>query len=200
MSVVASGGYYIASACDFIVAHPTSITGSIGVISIFPNVDELFAKLGVKIHVIKSGAMKDAGSSFREMTEEEKQIFQNIIDDFYQNFLEVVHRARQDHLSMKELKKIADGRVFTAKQALALKLIDEIGYFDTALAKIFNLAQLKEAQVISYTYYPNSKTNIYAAGSKSTPQLEGKNLQDFLLSLKSGFYYLWLPMLDDLLR
>lgn len=200
MSVAASGGYYIASACDFIIAHPTSITGSIGVISIFPNVDELFAKLGVKIHVIKSGAMKDAGSSFREMTEEEKQIFQSIIDDFYQGFLEVAHRARQDHLSMEELKKIADGRVFTAKQALELKLIDEIGYFDTALDKILNLAQLKEAQVISYTYYPKSKTNIYASGSKAIPLMEGKNLLDLLPSLKSGFYYLWLPMLGDFLR
>ncbi len=200
MSVAASGGYYIASACDFIVAHPTSITGSIGVISIFPNVDELFAKLGVKIHVIKSGAMKDAGSSFRELTEKEKQIFQNIIDDFYQDFLEVVHGARQDYLSMEELKKIADGRVFTAKQALELKLIDETGYFETALDKILDLAKLKDAQVISYTYYPKSKTNIYATGPKPMPLMERKNLQDLLPSLKSGFYYLWLPLLNDLPR
>ncbi len=200
MSVAASGGYYIASACDFIIAHPSSITGSIGVISIFPNVDELFAKLGVKVHVIKSGAMKDAGSSFREMTEEEEQIFQGIIDEFYMDFLEVVYKARQDHLSMEELIDIADGRVYTAKQALDLNLIDKIGYFDTAVDKVLNLAQIKEAQVVSYTYYPKSKTNIYAAGPKPAPLLEGKNLQDLLPSLKSGFYYLWLPMLDYLPR
>lgn len=200
MSVAASGGYYIASACDFIIAHPSTITGSIGVISIFPNVDELFAKLGVKVHVIKSGAMKDAGSSFREMTKEEEQIFQGIIDEFYMDFLEVVHKARQDHLSMEELIDIADGRVYTAKQALDLNLIDKIGYFDTAVDKILDLAQIKEAQVVSYTYYPKSKTNIYAAGPKQAPLLEGKNLQDLLPSLKSGFYYLWLPVLDYLPR
>lgn len=200
MSVAASGGYYIASACDFIIAHPSSITGSIGVISIFPNVDELFAKLGVKVHVIKSGAMKDAGSSFREMTEEEEQIFQGIIDEFYMDFLEVVYKARQDHLSMEELIDIADGRVYTAKQALDLNLIDKIGYFDTAVDKVLNLAQIKEAQVVSYTYYPKSKTNIYAAGPKPAPLLEGKNLEDLLPSLKSGFYYLWLPMLEYLPR
>lgn len=198
MSVAASGGYYIASACDFIVAHPSSITGSIGVISIFPNVDELFTKLGVKIHVFKSGDKKDAGSSFREMTEEEKQMFQNMIDDFYLDFLDVVYSARKKQLTLEELKEYADGRVFTAKQALELKLIDEIGYFDTALNKILNLAQLKEAQVISYTYYPKSKTNIYATNPKPTPLLEGKNLNDLLPSLKSGFYYLWLPVLFDL--
>jgi len=198
MSVAASGGYYIASACDFIIAHPSSITGSIGVISIFPNVDELFAKLGVKVHVIKSGAMKDAGSSFREMTEEEEQIFQGIIDEFYMDFLEVVYKARQDHLSMEELIDIADGRVYTAKQALDLNLIDKIGYFDTAVDKVLDLAQIKEARVVSYTYYPKSKTNIYAAGPKPAPLLEGKNLEDLLPSLKSGFYYLWLPMLEYL--
>jgi protease-4 len=200
MSVAASGGYYIASACDFIIAHPSTITGSIGVISIFPNVDELFAKLGVKVHVIKSGAMKDAGSSFREMTKEEEQIFQGIIDEFYMDFLEVVHKARQDHLSMEELIDIADGRVYTAKQALDLNLIDKIGYFDTAVDKVLDLAQIEEAQVVSYTYYPKSKTNIYAAGPKPAPLLEGKNLQDLLPSLKSGFYYLWLPVLDYLPR
>jgi len=98
---------------------------------------------------------------FKEKTEEEKEIFQSIIDDFYLEFLKVAHRARQNYLSMEELKKIADGRVFTA---------------------------------------PNSKTNIYASGPKPTPLLERQNLQDLLPSLKSGFYYLWLPMLDDLLR
>lgn len=200
MSVAASGGYYIASACDFIIAHPSSITGSIGVISIFPNVDELFAKLGVKVHVIKSGAMKDAGSSFREMTKEEEQIFQGIIDEFYMDFLEVVHKARQDHLSMEELIDIADGRVYTAKQALNLSLIDKIGYFETAMDKVLDLAQIKEAKVVSYTYYPKSKTNIYAAGPKPAPLLEWKNLQDLLPSLKSGFYYLWLPVFDYLPR
>lgn len=200
MGVAASGGYYIASACDFIIAHPSSITGSIGVISVFPNVDELFAKLGVKIQVIKSGDMKDAGSSFREMTEEEEKIFQGIIDEFYSDFLEVVHKARQDYLTMEELIDIADGRVYTARQAMDLNLIDKIGYFDTALDKVLELAQIKEAQVVAYTYYPKSKTNIYAGGRNPVTLLEGKSLENLLPSLKSGFYYLWLPMFENLPR
>jgi protease-4 len=84
MSVAASGGYYIASACDLIMAHPSTLTGSIGVISIFPNVESLMAKVGVKVNVIKSGPAKDSGSPFRDMTEEEKKVFQGVIDEYYE--------------------------------------------------------------------------------------------------------------------
>jgi signal peptide peptidase SppA len=97
MSVAASGGYYIASACDLIIAHPSTLTGSIGVISVFPSVESLMAKVGVKVNVIKSGPAKDSGSPFRDMTEDEKRIFQGIIDEYYENFLAVVardHRGR----------------------------------------------------------------------------------------------------------
>src|SRR5512137_286737 len=92
MSVAASGGYYIASACDFIIAHPSTLTGSIGVISIFPSVESLRAKVGVKVNVIKSGPVKDSGSPFRDMTEDEKKIFQGIIDEYYEGFLTVVDK------------------------------------------------------------------------------------------------------------
>ncbi len=127
MGLAASGGYYIASACDYIIAHPSTITGSIGVISIFPNLEDLFAKIGIKVNVIKSGKMKDSGSTFRDLTTEEKKIFQDIVDELYQNFLDVVYQKRKNSLSLEELKKIADGRVYTARQAYELKLIDEIG-------------------------------------------------------------------------
>jgi protease-4 len=192
MSVAASGGYYIASACDTIIAHPSTITGSIGVISIFPSVESLFDKIGVRMNIIKSGRMKDEGSPFRSMTEDEKKSFQAIIDEYYQDFLDVILKGRKNALSPEELRLIADGRVYTARQALNLKLIDDIGYFDSALKKALSMAGLGEAKVVAYTYYPKTKTNIYAAGLKQTKVLE-TGLETWLPTLKSGFYYLWLP-------
>jgi len=192
MSVAASGGYYIASACDTIVAHPSTITGSIGVISIFPSVESLFDKVGIRMNIIKSGTMKDAGSPFRSMTEDEKKSFQAIIDEYYENFLTAVLRGRKNSISPEELRPIADGRVYTARQALGLKLIDAVGYFDTALEKALSLARLGSAKVVAYTYYPKAKTNIYAAGLKQTRLLE-TSVDAWLPTLRSGFYYLWLP-------
>ncbi len=192
MSVAASGGYYIASACDTIIAHPSTITGSIGVISIFPSVESLFDKIGVKMNIIKSGGMKDAGSPFRSMTEDEKKSFQTIIDEYYGDFLSVIVAGRKNKMTLEELRPLADGRVYTARQALSLKLIDGVGYFDTALKKALTMAKLGEAKVVAYTYYPKTKTNIYAAGLKETKVLE-TGLESWLPRLKSGFYYLWLP-------
>jgi len=192
MSVAASGGYYIASACDTIIAHPSTITGSIGVISIFPSLESLFDKIGVRMNVIKSGAMKDAGSPFRSMTDDEKKSFQAIIDEYYENFLNAVLKGRKNALSLEALRPIADGRIYTARQALSLKLIDSIGYFDTALEKALSIAGLGSAKVVAYTYYPRAKTNIYAMGLKE-PKLLETSLDAWLPTLKSGFYYLWLP-------
>ena len=193
MSLAASGGYYIASACDTVIAHPSTLTGSIGVISIFPSVETLFDKIGVKMTIIKSGGMKDSGSPFRAMTEEEKKSFQGIIDEYYEDFLNAVLKGRKGRLTSDELRPIADGRVYTAKQALKLKLIDDIGYFDNALQKTLSLASLKSAKVVAYTYYPKSKTNIYAASLVEAPLLEKKSLENWLPQLRTGFYYLWLP-------
>jgi len=195
MGIAASGGYYIASGCDFIMAHPSTLTGSIGVISIFPNVEDFFSYFGIKVNILKSGEMKDSGSVFKKMTEKEKEVFQQIIDDYYGNFLSVVLKGRKGAISEDDLIKIADGRVYTAKQALKLKLIDQIGYFDQAIEKTLSLAGIKKANVITYTYYPNSKTNIYASSPAKPNLFENKNLQDILPTLKSGFYYLWLPEL-----
>lgn len=195
MGLATSGGYYVASACDVIIAHPSTITGSIGVISIFPNLEELFSKIGVSVNVIKSGEMKDSGSAFRDLTEEEKKIFQGIIDDFYQRFLHIVYARRKGDLSMEELKKLADGRVYTASQAYELKLVDKVGYFDEALKEVLTRSSLRKAQVVAYTYYPKSKTNIYAASLKTSAFLEEQSLEKILSSLKSGFYYLWHPQL-----
>lgn len=197
MGVAASGGYYAASACDAIVAHPSTITGSIGVISIFPNISGLMTKVGVDVKVIKSGNLKDAGSPFRDMSQEEQQVFQGIIGELYQDFLDVVYEKRKDGISMEELRKIADGRIYTAPQALKLKLIDEVGYFDEALARVLSLASLKAANVVAYTYYPKRQTNLYAAGLSSSFLLPERKIENLIPTLKAGFYYLWLPEIQD---
>jgi protease-4 len=98
---------------------------------------------------------------------------------------------------MEELRKIADGRVYTAPQALKLKLIDEVGYFDEALARVLSLASLKAASVVAYTYYPKRQTNLYAAGLNSSSLLPERKIEDLLPTLKAGFYYLWLPEIQD---
>ncbi len=193
MGMATSGGYYVASASDYIIAHPSTITGSIGVISIFPNLKELFSKIGVEVNVIKSGELKDSGSTFRDMTDEEKALFQAVIDELYQKFLDVVCDGRDNAFSLDELRTIADGRIYTAQQALKLKLIDEIGYFDAALEKVKTLARVRDVKVITYTYYPKKKTNLYAKSLDAPTVFEEGDLKDVFKSLKSGFYYLWLP-------
>jgi len=139
--------------------------------------------------------MKDAGSPFRDLSQEEQKVFQGIIDELYERFLQVVYERRKGAISEGELRKIADGRVYTALQALRLHLIDEVGYFDVALAKTLSLASLKEAKVVAYTYYPSRKTNLYASQLTKPGLFEGKGIEDIIPSLKSGFYYLWLPQL-----
>lgn len=129
--VSASGGYYIASACDKIISHGGTITGSIGVIFNVGNIEGLFKKLGIKSTVIKSGKYKDIGSMTREMTKEEREILQSMIDDSYNSFLNAVSLGRK--IPIDKLKNIADGRVFTGNQALKAGLVDKIGDFQDAL-------------------------------------------------------------------
>ncbi|MGM0467108.1 MAG: signal peptide peptidase SppA [Acidobacteriota bacterium] len=196
MGVAASGGYYVASACDFIMAHPSTITGSIGVISIFPDIHELMDQLGIQVNIIKSGKMKDAGSSFKELSPKEKDIFQEIVNEHYQKFLDAVLRNRQDILSREKLTELADGRVYTGSQALELKLIDEIGYFNAAQDKINQLAGIRDAQLVTYTYYPQKTTNVYSAESNQKSILQENIYSKLFQSLPAGFYYLWLPQMD----
>ena len=124
MDVGASGGYYIASAADRILAHPSTVTGSIGVIMLTVNAHGLLEKVGVEATAITSGPRKDMGSPFRVMTPEERGIFQALIDSFYQRFLSVVQDGRPN-LQMEQIKKLADGRIYTGDQAKAAGLVDE---------------------------------------------------------------------------
>jgi protease-4 len=193
MGMSTSGGYYVASACDSIVAHPSTITGSIGVISIFPNLEELFNKVGVKMTVIKSGRMKDSGSPFRDMKDEEREVFQDIVDGFHEQFLEAVIEGRREHLTMERLRDLADGRVYTAPHAEELGLIDRVGYFDDAYRDVLERAGLSGAKVIAYSYYPGTKTNIYATRLDGSFALERPELERLARTLEGGFYYLWIP-------
>jgi len=130
-SVAASGGYYIACASDLIVANPGTITGSIGVLMEFTNIEELFKKIGIKGVVIKSGELKDVGSPFREMTAEERRLIQGVIDNVHQQFIQAVSEGRK--LDRSKVTQIADGRILTGEQAKQLGLVDQIGNLQDAI-------------------------------------------------------------------
>lgn len=130
--VAASGGYYIASACSAIVANPGTITGSIGVIMETANVQGLLEKLGVKGTVIKAGTYKDLGSPLREMTAEERQILKTMLDDVHQQFITAVASGR--NMDEAVVRGLADGRVYSGKQAQSLGLVDQLGSFQDAIA------------------------------------------------------------------
>lgn len=133
-SVAASGGYYIAAACDRVVANPGSITGSIGVILQWMNTKDLVQWAKMKPETIISGTMKDAGSPYRDLTPAERQYFQHIVTQLHSQFVRAVAEGRRGKLTMSEVALVADGRVFTGEEALALKLVDELGTIDDAVS------------------------------------------------------------------
>ncbi|HET7318174.1 MAG TPA: signal peptide peptidase SppA [Nitrospirota bacterium] len=140
-SVAASGGYYVAAAADKIVANPGTLTGSIGVKMEFASVEKLLEKIGVKGLVVKAGEYKDIGSPFRDMTDHEKQLLQGVIDDVHSQFIEAVSEGRG--LPETDVKAIADGRIFTGRQALALKLVDRLGDLADSIKLAGTLAGIK---------------------------------------------------------
>jgi protease-4 len=191
MDVAASGGYYVALAADTIVAHPTTVTGSIGVILLSVNAEGLMQKLGVATAAIKSGERKDMGSPFRALTPEERGIFQSVIDGLHQQFVDKVVERRK--LPAATAATLADGRIYTAEQALGHKLVDRIGYVPDALEAARTAAGLTEARVIVYkrpreyraTYYARSETDV--GGVTALSRLAG------LTGAGPSFLYLFLP-------
>lgn len=139
--VAASGGYYIASACDRIVANRGTLTGSIGVILELSNVQELFKKIGVKVEVLKTGKYKDSGSAYRQLTPEEKALFENLINDAYGQFVDDIVKGRK--MDKQKVLSLADGRIFTGSQALNAGLIDALGNDEDALELAKTLAKIK---------------------------------------------------------
>ncbi|MDE3241426.1 MAG: signal peptide peptidase SppA [Nitrospirota bacterium] len=140
-TVAASGGYYIAAATDRIIANPGTLTGSIGVIMELANFEGLLKKIGVESVVVKSGEHKDIGSPFRKMKEEDRLILQAVMDDVHSQFIEAVAEGRS--LDVREVRTLADGRVFTGRQAKAAKLVDELGDLDDAIKVAAEMAGIE---------------------------------------------------------
>jgi len=130
-NLAASGGYYIAAATDKIVANPGTLTGSIGVIMELANVQGLLEKVGVQSVVIKSGRYKDLASPFRAMSKEDRGLLQNVLDDVHDQFIQAVAAGRA--LKVEEVRPLADGRIFTGRQARTAKLVDELGDLQDAI-------------------------------------------------------------------
>jgi protease-4 len=165
--MAASGGYYIACGGDYVFAHPDTLTGSIGVISQFLNVEELMEKIGVDAMVITSGPHKDLGSMFREMTEEERALWEEIIDETYDGFIELVAQARD--LPLEDVRELADGSVYTGRQALELGLVDQVGTPDDAIAKAAELGGIEgELRVIELKPTPSFLETLYGFQARST--------------------------------
>jgi protease IV len=196
MDVAASGGYYIALPADRIVAHPTTITGSVGVIFVTPKVTGLMDKLGLAVEVNKSGSEKDIGSYFRPSTPEEQRIFQELTDKMGGRFLDLV--AKQRKMDPKAMTSISTARIYLAEEALPLKLIDSIGYLNDAISEAKGLAGLsQEARVVIYrrSEYPNDNpynTSLSWSSGSGLPLID-ENLREFIPALAPGFYYLWTP-------
>lgn len=152
--VAASGGYYVACAADEIWAQPTTITGSIGVISIFPDLSRLVQTIGVGFEVVKSGALKDMGSFMRPMTDGERGAFQDLVDEMYERFLSIVWESRkavkfeEGANTIDYWRRLADGRIYTAIQAEENGLVDGIGYYEEALGRLHEMAGLEKATVV----------------------------------------------------
>lgn len=194
MDLAASGGYYVSLPADVIMAHPTTITGSVGVILMRANVSGLMEKIGVGMQVNKSGENKDMGSPFRPTTPDEENMLQELADTLGRRFVDLVKQHRG--LDGKNLATVADARVFLADDAVSAGLVDKIGYLSDTIDEAKTIAGLDDdARVVTYrrTNYPDD--NIYNTLSSSTrsdpmPLVDMGAIGD-LLNLESGFYYLW---------
>lgn len=185
-AVAASGGYYIASPADHIMASPGSITGSIGVIMEFANLEDLFKKIGVSAFVIKSGEYKDVGSPVREMTAKEKAMLQGFIDDVHRQFVEAVAEARE--MSEEQVQAIADGRILTGEQAKELGLLDSLGNLEDAIALAAKLGGIEGEPTVFYAKKKEFSLLEYLLGSYT--------LTEVLDQITMGGRhcgYLWLP-------
>lgn len=179
-SLAASGGYYISAPASRIVANPGTLTGSIGVIMEIPNLEGLMNKVGVKTEVIKSGKHKDIASVFRGIGREEREILQGVLDDVHDQFIKAVAEGRKmlpDHV-----RKLADGRIFTGKQAVGMGLVDELGNLEDAIKVAAQLSGIKgEPSVVS----KKEKFSFMDIVRGNLP----KELSDIFPSVKLKYYF-----------
>jgi protease-4 len=192
MDVAASGAYYLSMGCDVVYAHPTSVTGSIGVIMSLYNASGLCTKLGVSSEPIKSGPNKDIGNPARPMTDEERGILQGMVNSFYDQFVHVVVEGRQ--LPEDQVRALADGRVYTGIDAQKLGLVDKVGYLEDAIQEAMDRACIKDATIVAYDRCEGYRGSIYAHVPKIPSEINLK-LDVPGLSSRNGaaFMYLWEP-------
>jgi len=200
--VAASGGYYLAIGCDHIIAHPTTITGSIGVIIPTLNFSDGLARLGIHARSIKSGANKDMANPLEPMREHQYEVLQGMVDEFYGNFKALVIK-RRPALKVENLANATDGRVFTGSQALALGLVDELGGVREAFDAAKKRAGLSAATLVKYTDERSPPRSAYSAADQPPAQMNTTSINLLQLNLadplghmgleSSGIYYLWTP-------
>jgi len=191
MDVAASGAYYLSLPADFILAHPTTITGSVGVIFMNPKAFGLMNKIGLGVEVNKSGRNKDMGTPFRESNDEEKMLLQRTVDTFAKRFIHLVQKHRK--LTESSLKEVSTARVFVADDALRLKLIDKIGYIRDAVKEIKTIAKLaNDARVVVYRRNDIPEDNYYRAAAVEVKNVSLINVAlPEIFNARAGFYYLW---------
>jgi protease-4 len=195
LDLAASGAYYLACGCDGILAQPSSVTGSIGTIIQTVSFAGTMEKLGVKSVAIKSGKLKDMASPLHDLSEQEREVLQGIVTEFYEQFVRVVDEGREA-LQEEKVRELADGRVFTAKEALEAGLIDRLGYPDEGISWAKKLAGVKKARVVMYHRPSGHMSNIYSstkAGSDAVAPLVNVELPDWLTAEGTQFLYLWQP-------
>ena len=185
-AIAASGGYYVASAADHVMASPGSITGSIGVIMEFANFQELFRKIGVSAFVLKSGEYKDIGFPLREMTAQEKALLQAFIDSVHAQFVAAVAEARK--IPKEEIQAIADGRILSGEQAKALGLLDGLGNLEDAIAMAAKLGGIKGEPSVLYAQKRKFSFLEYLLGSSTWT-----GVLDQITATAIHCGYLWLP-------
>ena len=184
-SVAASGGYYISAAADRIIANPGTITGSIGVIMVVPNLKGLLDKVGIKTEVVKSGKNKDLASVFRGIGQEEREIIQGVMDDVHEQFIAAVSEGRK--IPLEKTRAIADGRIFSGRQAINVGLVDEMGDLEYAIKSAATLAGIEgEPEVVSKA----EKSMLSRLLEGKMPEEISRVLPD--ISLKY-MYYMYMP-------
>ncbi len=187
----ASGAYYASVGADEIWAHPTSVVGSIGVVIFNVGLTGLMQKIGVEDRSIASGPEKEMGSPLKPMTEKDRKIFQSLVDDLYRQFLDTVSKNRQ--MSTSTLEPLADGRVYTAREALKLHLIDRIGYRDQLIDHLKRLMHVEEFEVVEYRE-PALAGGLFGSQSEATdPLSDSSRLAGALKRLGPTPLYLWTP-------
>jgi len=193
MDVATSGAYYMSLPADMIISHPTTVTGSVGVIFLQPKVSGLMNKIGLGVDVKKFGKNKDMGSPFRDSSEEEQKLIQNAVNDFGERFIRLVQKHRNPE--KQALVEISTARVFLADEALKMGLIDKIGYLNDAVKESKKLARIPEdARVVVYRRTEFPEDNYYNIAGAASEGFICSSINIEIpesLNLKTGFYYLW---------